>query len=339
MVTERELASCAARPVGSGTKLHYGPAVSGPTVSLRSLARITSYEPGDLVVCAQAGMRLADLQAELAKHNQWLPIDPPFADATLGGILATNSSGPRRFGYGTIRDHLLGLRVVGPGGVTRSGGRVVKNVTGYDLHKLHVGAFGTLGIVTELNLKVRPRPEVSKVLVIACRSFEEAHAKLLEIFSSPLRPVALEALDRNLAKLIPGLPEADVALVGVEGTQPVFERHVQALKPTTIVDCWDALRDLPAKLSKYVRVRIGARPYDLPSALPGGVHRWVRAGTGVAWVDFEPGAELPAGVPGGYACVESAPLDMPGRDRLPWGPPATPLEKSIREALCGKAVV
>ena len=157
--------------IGSGTKRHHGhaPAAEGRTVSLRKLCKITAYEPGDLVVTVQAGTRLVDLQAELAKRNQWLPLDPPYAEATIGGILGANSSGPRRYGYGTIRDHLLGIRVVGAdGGLTRSGGRVVKNVTGFDLHKLHVGAYGSLGIVTEASFKLRPRPDLSAAFVFPC---------------------------------------------------------------------------------------------------------------------------------------------------------------------------
>src|SRR5712675_1298598 len=146
--------------LGSGTKRHHGPA--GP-----------------------AGTRLVDLQAELAKRQQWLPLDPPYADATIGGILASNSSGPRRYGYGTVRDHLLGTRSVGADGVvTRSGGRVVKNVTGFDLHKLHIGAFGSLGIVTEASFKLRPKPDISAAFVFPCASVEEAHALLLRVFDS-----------------------------------------------------------------------------------------------------------------------------------------------------------
>src|SRR5205823_12380666 len=105
-----------------------GPAPAQETrgVGLRKPGKTTAYEPGDLVVRGQAGVKRTELQAELAKRNQWLPLDPPYAEATIGGILATNSSGPRRYGYGTIRDHLLGTRSIGADGVvTRSGGRVV----------------------------------------------------------------------------------------------------------------------------------------------------------------------------------------------------------------------
>ena len=338
---------------GRGTKRHHGPAPApgASEVSLEKLNRIVAYEPGDLVVSVQAGARLADLQAELAKHGQWLPIDPPYADATIGGILATNSSGPRRLAYGTMRDHVLGARVVGPdGGVTKSGGRVVKNVTGFDLHKLHIGAFGTLGIVTEANFKLRPRPDVSAVIVLPCRSFEEAHARLLEVHASPLRPVALEALDAGatarLRKLVPHLPSGEsIGLVGVEGTRSVLERHLRDLRTPEALEgaraeaLWSGLRDLPER--SLVRVRLASKPHDLPKLLATCAGRIARVGSGVAWMELQPASDLPeriagwnaaAAALGGYAVVESAPLDLPGRERLPWGVPANTLMRAIRES-------
>jgi glycolate oxidase FAD binding subunit len=331
---------CAARrrpvhAVGSGTKLLHGPlpAAEAETVCLRALDRITSYEPGDLVVTVQAGARLRDLQAELAKRGQWLPLDPPYSEATIGGIVATNSSGPRRFGYGTMRDHLIGLRVVDPQGVvTRSGGRVVKNVTGYDLHKLHVGAFGTLGIVTEANFKVRPLARVSVAIVFTTESFEAAHALLLEIYALPLGPVALEAVDR-------------LALVGVEGSEAVVERHLRDLRRLGRAfevragdGVWAPLRE-PRR--DVVRIRIGARPQDLPHLVPPGLHRRAHAGNGIARVDLEPAPDLAGRIAdwqaraetgGGYLVVESAPAGYPGREALPWGGPLNRLSKAIRDS-------
>jgi glycolate oxidase FAD binding subunit len=349
--TEEELIDLAreGRPIhsiGSGTKRHYGPAAaeSAQTVCLRNLRKITSYEPGDLVVTVQAGARLTDLQAELAKHDQWLPIDPPHADATIGGILATNSSGPRRFAYGTMRDHLLGMRVMGEkGSLTRSGGRVVKNVTGFDLHKLHIGTLGSLGIITEANFKLRPRPEISAAIVFSCASVQEAHTLLLKVFDSKLRPVALEALDGRLRHVIDA---PALAIVGVEGSRPVLDRHVRELqamgRAMNLLDgklLWDALRDGPERLKNVVRVRIGARPHDLPQLLPS-APLWIQAGTGIARVDLDPAPDVAhrvrewngkAAALGGYAVVESAPLDMAGRAGLPWGGPENPLMKAIKE--------
>jgi glycolate oxidase FAD binding subunit len=334
--------------VGSGTKRHHGPALPGEfrTAGLRKLNRITAYEPGDLVVTVQAGTRLTELQAELAKRNQWLPLDPPYAEATIGGILATNSSGPRRYGYGTIRDHLLGTRSVGADGVvTRSGGRVVKNVTGFDLHKLHVGAFGSLGIVTEASFKLRPRPETTAAFVFPCASVEEAHALLLRVYDSKLRPVALEALDGRLKHIIDG---AALAIVGVEGTRPVIDRHYRELRDMApklgymegerAEPIWNALRKLPEALKDYVRIRIGAKPHDLRRLLPP-APLWISVGTGIARADLEPAADLHFSVRrlsdktaslGGYAVAESAPLGMPGREKLVWGPGDVPLMKGLR---------
>jgi len=334
--------------VGNGTKLHLGPGSEAEPVAVRRLAGVTAYEPGDLVACVRAGTRLADLQAELARHGQWLPIDPPYAEATIGGILATNSSGPRRLAYGTMRDHLIGLRVMGPdGSVTRSGGRVVKNVTGYDLHKLHVGAFGTLGVLLEANFKVRPRPELSAAVVFACASFREAHQLLLKVHASPLRPVALEALDGRLKHLIDGKA---LAIVGVEGTRPVLDRHYRELETLggkrAVLEgeraepLWTAIRNLPRGLVDFVRVRIGAKPFDLPRLVPDGP-AWAQVGTGIARIDLPPTAdaskrarqlhETAAGL-GGYAVVESAPPGMPDRAKLPWGFPGHALMRAIRQS-------
>ncbi len=335
--------------IGSGTKRHHGPASSSDeatSVVLRKLNKITEYEPGDLVVTVQAGVKLSELQAELAKRNQWLPLDPPYADATIGGILATNSSGPRRFGYGTIRDHLLGTRSIGADGVvTRSGGRVVKNVTGFDLHKLHVGAFGSLGFVTEASFKLRPRPEISAAFVFPCASVEEAHALCLRVYESKLRPVALEALDSRLKHIIDG--EA-LAIVGVEGTRPVIDRHYRELRDMApklgvmenerAEPVWNALRKLPDALKDYVRIRLGAKPHELRRILPQGP-LWISVGTGVARADLEASPDLHFSVKrladkatslGGYAVAESAPLGMGNREKLPWGPGDQPLMKAVR---------
>ncbi|HVE39493.1 MAG TPA: FAD-binding oxidoreductase [Planctomycetota bacterium] len=334
--------------IGSGTKRHHGPVSVDPAeiVGMRKLSKITAYEPGDLVVTVQAGAKLTEVQAELAKRNQWLPIDPPYADATIGGILATNSSGPRRYGYGTLRDHLLGTRTVGADGVvTRSGGRVVKNVTGFDLHKLHVGAFGSLGIVTEASFKLRPRPDISAAFVFPCASVEEAYALCMRVYESKLRPVALEALDGRLKHIIDG---AALAIIGVEGTRPVIDRHYRELREMAPkVGCmegeraepvWNALRKLPDALKDYVRLRAGAKPNELRRLLPQ-APTWMSVGTGIARVDLEPAADLhfsvrrmadKAATLGGYIVAESAPLDMANRDKLPWGPGDSPLMKNIR---------
>ena len=349
-----------------GTKRHFGPAAPAEArrVSMRRLARVTAHEVADMILSVEAGARLRDVQAALAAHDQWLPLDPPFADATIGGVLATNSSGPRRLGYGTSRDLVLGVRVVGARGqVTKSGGRVVKNVSGYDLHRPQVGAFGSLGVIIEAHLRVSARPEVSALWALPCQTLADAHGFLLEIGASALRPVALEALDGASVGRVPPLaqlwPEGDgraVAIVGVEGSRATFERHVRDLRSfrargaaaPELVEreaagaLWRALADLPAAHGGAVCVRIGARPHDLAPLLAAleldrapVLGTSVRAGTGLAHVALSAsGGAAPlsatverwrrlAAASGGYAVVESAPLELPGRALLAFGA-ATP---------------
>ncbi len=356
------------RIVGSGSKRHHGPAADAATtpVSLRQLNRITAYEPGDLVVGVQAGVRLSELQRTLAQRGQWLPLDPPYADTTVGGMLATASAGPRRLGYGGVKDHLLGMRVVGAGGVvTKSGGRVVKNVTGYDLHKLHVGAHGTLGVIVEAHFKVQPRPELSGAVVFGCADLEAAHRLLLDVWASPLRPVALEALSAGavtsfgaLAAGIPAGKAQAVAVVGVEGSRPVFDRHVRELeafrkRATSLTvlrgpaaqNLWTSFRDAPDRRRDEITVRIGARPHDLPAlvreAAATGVSLAVEAATGIAraFLRRAPAPEVAALVARwhaaarerrGYAVVEAAPLDLEGRADLPWTADAPALGRALK---------
>jgi glycolate oxidase FAD binding subunit len=341
--------------VGAGSKRHHGPAVRADArpLTLRHLTRITDYETGDMVVGVQAGVRLVELQRRLAARGQWLPLDPPYVDATIGGILAAASAGPRRLGYGAARDHLLGLRVVGADGVlTKSGGRVVKNVTGYDLHKLHVGAMGSLGVIVEAHFKVQPRPEVSGAALFACTDFAAAHRLLLEVWAGAARPVALEALSAGAAAALgpvaSGLPVGQsLAIVGLEGSRAAFDRQVselQRLGRMTVLRgeaIWTAFRDAPERHRDEITVRVGARPADLPALIaelpPAG--QWsAQAGLGVARAVFKRGPEVAALVRawheraaarGGYAVVESAPLDLEGRSELPWGA-GTPLGRALK---------
>jgi glycolate oxidase FAD binding subunit len=180
---------------GSGTK-QSPPAGSPPpaTISTRSLAGIVFHDPLDGIAVVRAGTRLASLQAELAPHGQWLAIDPPFADAgaTVGGIFSTNDAGPRRLAYGTLRDLVIGATIVtGDGVVARSGGRVIKNVAGFDLARLYCGAFGTLGLVAEVALRLHPLREVSRTATVAC-PLEKLGEMSQAIRTSGLTPTAVD---------------------------------------------------------------------------------------------------------------------------------------------------
>src|SRR5438270_5640914 len=143
-----------------------------------------------MTVTVQAAMTLARLQGLLAAENQRLPVDVPQADrTTLGGALAANASGPRRYGFGTLRDYVIGISMVNDEGhEVKAGGRVVKNVAGYDLMKLYVGSLGTLGIITQVTLKLKPRPEEEALVFLGCTS-DRLGPLLDQLHRSPTRPV------------------------------------------------------------------------------------------------------------------------------------------------------
>lgn len=188
-------------PHGAGCFSHLGGQLSGPAVVLSTtyLNEIIAYEPADLTVTVQAGTTLRALQRRLAKHGQWLPLDPPCTDeATLGGIVAANAGGPSRLRYGTASDIVLGLGAVSATGETlNAGGRVVKNVAGYDLTSLLVGSLGTLAVLTELTFKVWPRPAARLMVLGRCESCEQAHEAAGELIASQLEPTFVELLNAN----------------------------------------------------------------------------------------------------------------------------------------------
>ena len=180
-------------PAGAGTKLGIGnlPEKVDVVLATTSLNSVVEYEPADLTVTVEAGIRLGDLQTELAEHRQYLALNPPYADrCTIGGIVATNASGSLRLRHGTARNQVLGLRVVrADGTVVKSGGKVVKNVAGYDLNKLYIGAFGTLGIITEVTLKLSPIPVRQAILTADFQNVQEAADTGLSIVGSQTLPM------------------------------------------------------------------------------------------------------------------------------------------------------
>jgi glycolate oxidase subunit GlcD len=168
-------------------------------VNTSRLNRIIEHEPADLIAIAQAGVTLDDFNAKLAENGQWLPLDPPNdGRATLGGVVATGIGGPQQFGYGRPRGSVIGMKVVlADGSMIKAGGRVVKNVAGYDLCKLFTGSYGTLGIITELNFKLRPRP-AREATVMASGTVEEFRLGMQAILDKRLFPVAMEIVSERL---------------------------------------------------------------------------------------------------------------------------------------------
>ena len=185
-------------PAGAGTKLGIGnlPEKLDVVLATTRLNGVVEYEPADLTVTVEAGIRLAALQSVLAQHRQYLALDPPYADrCTLGGIVATNASGSLRLRHGAVRNQVLGLRVVHANGtVVKSGGKVVKNVAGYDLNKLYIGAFGTLGIITEVTLKLSPIPVYEAILAADFQDVQSAVDTGLSVVGSQTLPMFVNLL-------------------------------------------------------------------------------------------------------------------------------------------------
>jgi len=199
IVTEARAAGRGVYPVGGRTTLDVGLPPSKPGIALdtTALRSVIDYPARDMTITVQAGITLSAIQAGLAKEGQWLPVDVPSPErATLGGAIALNASGPRRYGHGTLRDYVIGISFVTDDGVeVKAGGRVVKNVAGYDLMKLQIGAVGTLGVVTQVTLKVKPRPEASAAVVLGCKADQVAPV-LDRLHASKARPVAVELLNQ-----------------------------------------------------------------------------------------------------------------------------------------------
>lgn len=205
-------------PCGNRTKLAIGmpPARYDIALDMTGLHQIAHYDPGDLTVSVDAGLPLGNLNAALLEHHQFLPLLVPwYSRSTVGGVIASGIDSPLRHFYGTARDFLIGAEFVdGTGRVCKSGGRVVKNVTGYDLHKLLIGSLGTLAVITRLNFRTFPAPPASRGFVASFPAAEDALAFRRKITASPLAPLTLDILDPGLAQIFatrtPATPEVAV---------------------------------------------------------------------------------------------------------------------------------
>jgi glycolate oxidase FAD binding subunit len=204
----KELCEALASAANSGKTISLGGnfskrSMGGPsrasdvTISTAGISKILKYEPADLTLSVEAGVSWAELSRTLARHNQMIPLDPQFAEtSTVGGVLATNSSGPRRRLYGTARDLVIGMRFATlDGKEVQSGGMVVKNVAGLDMGKLMIGSFGTLAAISVVNFKLTPRPEVEKTALLDFDSLESAIRARDKIIRSVLQPSAVDLLD------------------------------------------------------------------------------------------------------------------------------------------------
>jgi glycolate oxidase FAD binding subunit len=298
-------------PSGGRTKLGVGmPPVSAEVaLDMSRVTGIVHYDPGDLTVSVNAGLPLKELASALAEKNQFLPLAVPFFEtATVGGAVAAGIDSPLRHFYGTPRDFLIGAEFVdGTGARAKSGGRVVKNVTGYDFHKLLHGSLGTLGVITQLNFRTFPLPPARRGFLASFSDETGALAFVAQISRSALTPAVLDVLSPESASLCfeERSPVASLRLdteawtvgAGFEGTEEVCDRYARELarlartaaaqNAVTLHDAQfpallEALREAPSTLRRAahsVVMRLATLPAQMPDLL-----RALRSFAGSSWM-------------------------------------------------------
>jgi glycolate oxidase FAD binding subunit len=352
-------------PWGAGLHQHLGAPAPGDALLLSTagLSHITEYAPADLTITLESGARLAAVQAELGANGQWLPWDAPgSAGATIGGLLAAGRSGPLRLGYGGPRDWLLGAHVaLGDGRLVKSGGKVVKNVAGYDAHKLHIGALGTLGILTSVTFKLAPVPERMETLGYRCARQEQLVEAAELLRRPPLAPVSLVVLNPRAAARLPGDISEDqsIVLARYAGVDRAVERQLREARdnlaslslrgeiaPIDVAhaSAWATVAEFATPAGSDIVLRIGVRPTALDAAIAL-LSRLLQPtaelagypGIGLLYARLSP--ELPSAASlaqalselrsalaphEGYLVVEAAPPALRARLDL-WGPPPATL--------------
>lgn len=363
-------------PVGGATALDYGYPV--PTESTRlqltALTRVIDYPARDMTVTVEAGLTVAELDKLLAGERQRLAVDIPQADrATIGGAIAANASGPRRFGLGTLRDYLIGVSAVdAQGREFKAGGRVVKNVAGYDLCKLVIGSLGTLAVITQLTFKLKPRPEATSLLWVPMPDWQVLDRAVARLLTSATRPVVFDALNPRAAAeisaaLAASLPaEQPILIVGVEGMGKdvawqieTLQQELKQLTPHPAVEITgtqaDALvRELTAfqvapnaLVSFNANLRASATAEFASQATNAGVTLQAHAGNGIVYGRLPPevnSASAAAGVldplrgfarrHDGNLVIWNCPADWKSQFPLFGDPePATPFMRHLKQQL------
>jgi glycolate oxidase FAD binding subunit len=323
LLREAADARSAVVPIGGGRASAMGDPPERCDVELHTsrLDRVLEHEQADMVVSVEAGITLEALQAELGKVNQFLPLDPFNSPGhTIGGLLASGWTGPLRHRYGSPRDYLIGIRVALPDGrLASAGGRVVKNVSGYDMMKLHVGGLGSLGVIVAASFKVFPKALHDVTVEATPASFEEAWAASERALSLPLPPAALELFSsgRVLARFL-GSPDAVKRMVAelgwAEADSSAWLQHSQ-----TAPELW---------------ARIAIPRDNLHAtllALPAGAEWWASPGVGVVNWSVASGADTvrkarsAAESVGGSLVILAAPIEL-RRELGAWGTPPLTLE-------------
>ena len=279
--------------IGRNTKLGMaGPVTAADmTVSTAKMTRVLKYEPRDLTISVEAGLPYGELSALLATHGQMLPLDPPFAhNASIGGIVAANTSGPRRRLYGTARDMVIGMTFATIGGkLVEAGGMVVKNVAGLDIGKLMIGSFGTLAAIAGINFRVHPLPAATRTFVRRFPVAAAAEAARGALMGSILQPMAVDVLKQDGEYRL---------LVQAGGSARVLDRYEQELPGFDSVEgvdeeaLWRSIRELtPTFLAAHAGgavVRVSCAPRETLAVLESLPSMAVaRAGAGVCYGYFD----------------------------------------------------
>lgn len=225
--------------IGGGTKRGFGGLTESADIelSLSEYKGIVEHTVGDMTLTVKAGTSFKEIQDYLAQYNQTISLDPSWPEhATIGGIIAANESGPKRLGYGSARDVVIGLRTVYPDGtVIRSGGKVVKNVAGYDMNKLFIGSMGTLGVVSEVTVKLRPLPKYESLILLSFPDGSHGQIRdfVVNLLDSMMEPVTLELLSPSLSsKLIDkDLYSLAIGFQDVESSVHYQEEFVKKMQP------------------------------------------------------------------------------------------------------------
>jgi FAD/FMN-containing dehydrogenase len=266
-------------PAGAATWLDTGNTLKpiNIIVSTEKLNRIIEHEPADLVAITEAGTTLHDLNEALGRKGQWLPLDPPDdRHSTIGGIVATGLGGAQQFGYGPPRKHVIGMKVVlADGTLIKVGGRVVKNVAGYDLCKLFTGSYGTLGMIVEVNFKLRPLPFETRTILVAGNP-QSLISAARQVIDARLFPVAVELLSPGFA-FEAGWSDAreHLLLIKFAGSEKTVTQ--QTTDTIALIDIknsparvaaddaaiWSSLASLPLRFVDKLVWRVGLRPAEV----------------------------------------------------------------------------
>ena len=287
-------------PRGAGTK----PALSRPpegtaSLDLRGLTGIVDYDPAELTFTARAGTPVREVVAVLAGEQQHLPFDPPWRDATLGGVVAAGTSGPGSYRHGGVRDFILGVRFLdGAGTLVGGGGRVVKNAAGFDLPKLMVGSLGRLGVLVELTFKVFPRPDAWTTLRADAPDLETALDHVRRLARGP---VELEALDLEPPGTLWLRLAGPSGTLGprVERVARAFDHRAVRLDGASDEIVWQAAREFAWAPAGAGIVKVPVTPARVPAldaglAAAGAARRYSRAATlaWIAWSEHRSSQEL-----------------------------------------------